>query len=113
MLLPECQSNLAAGGNSPHLGPIVAQVCQQRPSVGGYRLGQWVSVQRRSHGKGRLDEDRTRHLKALPDWTWDPHESQWEDGFANLQAYANRETLAGGCPDSRRSSSYSVNSSRV
>ena len=60
----------------------------------GYRLGTWVNTQRTAHNKGRLDQDRTRRLEDLPNWTWDLLESLWEDGYASLQAYTDREAHA-------------------
>lgn len=37
---------------------------------GGYRLGQWVSVQRSWRAAGKLRADRSQRLMALPGWTW-------------------------------------------
>ncbi len=53
----------------------------------GYRLGQWVGVQRRAYRQGKLSAERQGRLDPLPDWTWDPNESAWEDGYARLVAY--------------------------
>ena len=34
----------------------------------GYRLGQWVSIQRRNRDK--IEADRRHRLEALPGWVW-------------------------------------------
>jgi hypothetical protein len=38
----------------------------------GFRLGQWVGVQRRAHSKGGLSHTRQERLKGVPGWTWNP-----------------------------------------
>jgi len=35
-----------------------------------YPLGRWVSHQRGFHARGRLSDERTGRLEALPGWTW-------------------------------------------
>ena len=57
----------------------------------GYRLGQWVTVQRTSYGNGKLDADRIRRLEELPGWTWNILTGQWEEGFGYLLHFAERE----------------------
>jgi predicted helicase len=56
----------------------------------GYRLGQWVTVQRQGYRQGTLEDERRRRLEALPEWTWNIHEDAWEDGFARLESYVQR-----------------------
>ena len=51
----------------------------------GYRLGQWVGVQRTK--RTTMSADRSGRLEELPGWTWDTKETQWEEGFARLEAY--------------------------
>ena len=57
----------------------------------GQKLSQWVIVQRQAHRKGTLDSVRRARLERLPGWTWDAREADWEEGFARLQRFAERE----------------------
>jgi superfamily II DNA or RNA helicase len=50
----------------------------------GYRLGQWVSVQRAYVGK--LSDDRRERLDELG-FVWDLLTEQWEEGFRALKQY--------------------------
>ena len=56
----------------------------------GFRLGQWVGVQRTAYSKSKLAEDRVRRFEALPGWSWDPYAERWEEGFAHLGAFVAR-----------------------
>jgi superfamily II DNA or RNA helicase len=61
-----------------------ARVPQQHKSPDCYSLGTWVVRQRRSR------DDLTSERKARMDmlgFDWDPHTTQWEEGFEHLQAY--------------------------
>jgi superfamily II DNA or RNA helicase len=57
----------------------------------GYRLGQWVAVQRKLHKRLILDPRRRQLLELLPGWTWAPFASRWEEGYARLEAFGARE----------------------
>ena len=41
----------------------------------GFRLGQWVDVQRRTYKRGKLPDSRRRALEALDGWVWSRRES--------------------------------------
>jgi superfamily II DNA or RNA helicase len=53
--------------------------------VGGYALGKWLSVQRRTWES--LSEERRQRLGQLPGWTLDARGEWWEEGFGHLQRY--------------------------
>jgi superfamily II DNA or RNA helicase len=73
-----------------------ARVLGRFRTVDGYRLGQWVTVQRTKYNNGTLDADRAGQLKGLPGWTWDRHVDRWEEGFRRLVEYVARHGDA--CP---------------
>lgn len=62
-----------------------AQVKQSYITDDGYRLGKWVSVQRRIWDK--LSGDRRQRLQALPCWTLNARGDWWEGWFGHLQQY--------------------------
>jgi superfamily II DNA or RNA helicase len=62
----------------------------QGSSFDDYPLGGWVATQRRAYRRGQLLPNRIERLKAVPGWTWAPHDSAWEDGFAHLQRFVKR-----------------------
>jgi hypothetical protein len=68
----------------------------------GYRLGQWVAVQRQA--KPDLTEDRLRRLDELG-FVWNVLEEQWESGYVALVKFKDRE---GHCivPDKHRVEGY-------
>jgi hypothetical protein len=55
-------------------------------TANGYRLGQWVSIQRLS--KKTLSKERISQLDNLG-FDWGPHDAAWKEGFENLRSFAN------------------------
>jgi superfamily II DNA or RNA helicase len=58
--------------------------------VDGFKLGQWVSVQRVNFNNGTLAADRKSRLEELPGWSWDVKTDLWEDGFRRLKQHVER-----------------------
>ena len=54
----------------------------------GFRLGQWVSVQRCY--RQTLSKERRQRLDEIG-FVWDVYETAWEQGFGYLKAYKERE----------------------
>ena len=54
----------------------------------GLNLGDWVNRQRST--KEDLTPDQIRRLDRLG-FSWDPYAEQWEEGFAALQKFHERE----------------------
>jgi superfamily II DNA or RNA helicase len=53
----------------------------------GYKLGLWVNGQRSKGNTGRLSAEQWAELDAIPGWTWDTRDLQWEEGFTHLTSY--------------------------
>ena len=56
--------------------------------VDGFKLGNWVSVQRRK--SSRLSRDQVTRLDSIG-FVWDPFKSLWEEGFSALSEYQKTE----------------------
>jgi len=73
-----------------HLDAYVAEHGAAQPRYDciyrGFKLGQWVTVQRRSWDT--LAEDRRRRLTALSGWSQSTRDVWWENGFSALEQYA-------------------------
>jgi hypothetical protein len=62
-----------------------SRVPQGTETIDKFRLGTWVSVQRRS--KAEMPLDRRSRLENLIGWTWDTRSEAWEVGYRHLQRY--------------------------
>jgi superfamily II DNA or RNA helicase len=56
-------------------------------TANGFKLGQWVSVQRTTYEKGIIDQERRERLDALPGWAWNVQDYLWEEGFRHYEEY--------------------------
>ena len=53
----------------------------------GFKLGQWVTVQRRSYRKGTLDQIKRERLEALG-MEWSVFQNKWQTGLDHAMAFA-------------------------
>ncbi len=67
-----------------------ARVLRRFVEEDGFRLGSWVSIQRREYARGKLDADRQRRLEGLPKWSWAPSGEAWEEAFTKLRQHVDR-----------------------
>ena len=56
---------------------------------GGYRLGEWVRMQRKRRNAGNLDDARAAALQRLG-IEWSPYQAMWERGISHAIAYHAR-----------------------
>jgi superfamily II DNA or RNA helicase len=72
----------------------------------GFVLGTWVDNQRQLRRKNRMPPERIQRLDELG-FVWDPHETDWEEGFRYLTLYKERE---GHClvPQRHRENGFSL-----
>ncbi len=56
---------------------------------GDFPLGAWVHKRRRE--RELMNVKRRRRLEALPGWSWNVFESQWQEGLRSLRAFRKRE----------------------
>jgi len=61
----------------------------QRYVADGLKLGQWVAVQRAN--RDEMSAERKALLEALPGWSWNPFNDRWEQAYAALVKFTERE----------------------
>lgn len=59
-------------------------------SQDGYKLGRWVISQRSSRRK-LMQIGRKEMLESLPGWVWDARQANWDEGYAQLLRFVERE----------------------
>ncbi|EIC28452.1 DEAD/DEAH box helicase [Methylomicrobium album] len=61
----------------------------------GFKLGSWISGQRKSKSKNLLSQDRINRLEAIPGWRWDVIDEQWNVAFDQLKLFVKQYGNAG------------------
>lgn len=63
--------------------------------VHNMELGEWVKARRTEFNSGKLSSSRIQELEAIPGWTWDPFEDQWQFMYQHLlsEVEKNQESL--------------------
>lgn len=61
----------------------------------GLKLGTWCANQRKLYLSGELSKERTIKLEKIPSWQWSIYDSQWNEGFKELNLFykANQNAL--------------------
>ncbi len=54
-------------------------------------IGSWVATQRSMYRSQKLASNRVARLEALPSWSWNPHDDDWQQGLSLLLEFVDRE----------------------
>jgi len=73
----------------------------------GFPLGNWVGTRRLDHRHGRLLPQRQAALAAVPGWSWEPRDDDFEDGLSVLRRFVKREGHAR-VPDEHREAGFNL-----
>jgi superfamily II DNA or RNA helicase len=57
------------------------------PATESQRLHTWIGQQRKLFRRGKMPRASQRLLEALPGWTWDPRQDQWNRAMNSLRGY--------------------------
>jgi superfamily II DNA or RNA helicase len=52
-------------------------------------LGSWATTRRRDYKRGWLTQTQIEGLEALPDWSWNPKDDDWDSWFQLLLQFVN------------------------
>jgi superfamily II DNA/RNA helicase len=66
---------------------------QRYKTPGGFKLGSWLSEQRKAYNKGELDKDRIKILEDIG-FVWDQREDAFEKGFQETLKYKKQFGVA-------------------
>lgn len=69
-----------------------AKVPQSFKTVDEYPVGNWVSNQRIK--KGNMSPERKARLEALPGWSWNTFEDDWEEWFNYIKEFVEHKKHA-------------------
>jgi hypothetical protein len=58
---------------------------------GDFKLGAWVGQQRTAYKDGHIRPDRAERLQSLQGWCWSRRDAWWEEGYAHLRRFYQRE----------------------
>ena len=64
-------------------------VSQKFLTKNNFKLGQWVSVQRRTWKKEKLSTEKIQKLESVKGWSWNINELLFNDGLDNLKNYVS------------------------
>jgi superfamily II DNA or RNA helicase len=54
------------------------------------RMSGWISLQRKNHKKGILDEDKKISLEKIRGWSWNSIKSKWDEMYEELKGFAEQ-----------------------
>jgi superfamily II DNA or RNA helicase len=57
----------------------------------GVNVGSWVATQRSMYRSQNLASTRVVRLEALPLWSWNPYDDDWEQGLSLILEFVDRE----------------------
>ena len=70
---------------------LTARVHNYYTDEDGFRLGAWVSFNRRNYKNDQLSSDRIQQLEKVKGWIWDPLEFDYQEGLKKLKDYVEKE----------------------